>query len=240
MPAPNHRYFKISWSSIFYNPFFLTRRGLYKGILRNRHFLQGRMLDFGCGNKPYAALLPNVEYIGLDFDTEVSRQNIQQTVDFFYDGKTFPFPENHFDSAFSSEVLEHVFNPDEILRELYRVLKPGGHLLLTCPFFWPEHEQPYDYARYSSFGLKHLMEKAGFEAVQYEKAGSYFESLLQGFILYLYFFIPHRPRVLEVLFFSVFITPFLVVGLLLAAILPARVKRSDLYLNNIIVVRKPL
>lgn len=238
MPHPSNSYFIPRWYDIFYNQFYLIRRGLYRGILRNRHYLKGRMLDFGCGNKPYASIIDVSEYIGLDYDTEVSRRNILKTVDVFYDGKTIPFPDHHFDSVFSSEVLEHVFNPDEILPEIRRVMKPGAHLLLTCPFYWPEHEQPYDYARYTSFGLKHLMEKNGFEVVHYEKTGSFFETILQGFITYLFFFIPHRPRVLEVLFFSIFITPFLVLGLLFSAILPKRIKRSDYYLNNIIVVRR--
>lgn len=238
MPHPSNSYFIPRWYDIFYNQFYLIRRGLYRGILRNRHYLKGRLLDFGCGNKPYASIIDVSEYIGLDYDTEVSRRNILKTVDVFYDGKTIPFPDHHFDAVFSSEVLEHVFNPDEILPEIRRVMKPGAHLLLTCPFYWPEHEQPYDYARYTSFGLKHLMEKNGFEVVHYEKTGSFFETILQGFITYLFFFIPHRPRVLEVLFFSIFITPFLVLGLLFSAILPKRIKRSDYYLNNIIVVRR--
>lgn len=238
MPHPSNAYFLPRWYDVFSNPFFLTRRGLYQGIRNNQHYLSGKMLDFGCGNKPYASLLNVEQHIGLDYDTEVSRKNIRNTVDVFYDGKTIPFPDNYFDSAFSSEVLEHVFNPDDILPEIRRVLKPGGYLLLTCPFFWPEHEQPYDYARYSSFGLKHLMEKNGLEVVHYEKTGSFLEVLVQGLVSYLYFFIPHRPRLLEMLFFTVFITPFLLLGLLLRTLLPRRIRREDYYLNNIIVVRK--
>ena len=58
-----------------------------------------------------------------------------------------------------NQVLEHVFNPDEFLLKINRVLKNDGKLLLTVPFVWDEHEQPFDYARYSSFGLKALIEK---------------------------------------------------------------------------------
>ena len=110
--------------------------------------------------------------------------------------------------------------------------------MLTCPFFWPEHEQPYDFARYSSFGLKSLMDRHGFDVVEYEKAGTYFETMLQGLMLYIYFFIPHRPKWVGAIFFTIIITPGLLIGLLLAAILPKRIRRSDLYLNNIIVARK--
>lgn len=230
--------FRPRWYSVFFNPFYLTRKGLFKAIEQNRSYIKGLALDFGCGSKPYVSMFDTDQYIGLDYATEISEQNDKLAADVFYDGKTIPFEKDHFDSVFSSEVLEHVFNPDEILAEINRVLKPGGHLMLSCPFFWPEHEQPYDYARYSSFGLKHLVEKHGFEIVKYEKTGSYFECMLQGMILYVFFFIPHKPKILEVLFFSIFITPFLLLGLLLAAILPKKIKRSDFYLNNVIVARK--
>jgi SAM-dependent methyltransferase len=178
-------------------------------------------------------------YTGLDYATEVSEKNELMAADVFYDGVTIPFPDNHFDSVFSSEVLEHVFNPDVILPEIYRVMKPGANLLLTCPFFWPEHEQPYDYARYSSFALKHLMQKHGFEVVHYEKTGSYWECLLQSLALYIWYFFPHKIKPLETLLFTIFVTPLLLIGLALSAILPQKVKRSDFYLNNVIVVRKP-
>jgi len=230
--------FAPRWYSVFFNPHYIIRGQLYSAIKRNVHYIKGDVLDFGCGSKPYKSLFNVNSYTGLDYETEVSSRNEDLSADVFYDGKTIPFGDDHFDGAFSSEVLEHVFNPDEILPEIHRVLKPGAHLMLSCPFFWPEHEQPYDYARYSSFGLKHLMEKNGFEVVHYEKTGSYWDCLLQSIVLYIYYFIPHRPLLLQAIFFSILITPFLLLGLLLSAILPKRVKRSDFYLNNLIVVKK--
>lgn len=226
------------WHSIFHNPFYIIRKRLFTSLRNNAHHISGTVLDFGCGTKPYEEMFACDKYIGLDYETEVSSRNPNLKADFFYDGKTIPFPDNHFDSVFSSEVLEHVFNPDQILTELHRVMKPGAKMLLSCPFFWPEHEQPYDYARYSSFGLKALMEKNGFEVVNFEKTGNYFECVVQSIVLYVFYFIPHRPKVLETLFFLIFITPFLVFNLAISKILPMRIKRSDFYLNNVIVVRK--
>lgn len=230
--------FRPRWYSVFFNPFYIIRRDLYKSLQQNAGFLHGDILDFGCGSKPYAGLFNVASYTGLDYQTEVSDKNSNLQADVFYDGVTVPFPDNHFDGVFSSEVLEHVFNPDVILPELHRVLKPGGHFMFTCPFFWPEHEQPYDYARYTSFALHHLMEKHGFEVVRFEKTGSYFESVHQAIILYLYFFIPHRPRFLLVLFFTLFITPWVLAGIFWPRILPKRVLRKDLYLNNLMLAKK--
>lgn len=230
--------FAPRWHSIFHNPFYFIRSRLFSAIARNVHYLKGDLLDFGCGSKPYTNIINTDSYTGLDYETEVSAQNEKLAADVFYDGKTIPFGDNHFDAVFSSEVLEHVFNPDEILKEINRVMKPGGHILLTCPFFWPEHEQPYDYARYSSFAIKHLFEKNGFEVVHYEKTGSYWECILQSLALYLYYFIPHRPKLLMVLFFTIFITPIFVIGGLLSKILPKSIKRSDFYMSNVIVAKK--
>ena len=231
--------FMPRWYSVFFNPFYLIRGKLFCAIKKNAAYMNGVVLDFGCGSKPYRNLFEAEQYIGLDYESEVSKgKRDNQSADVFYDGKTIPFSNNHFDAVFSSEVFEHVFNLEDMLDEINRVMKTGGHLLFTCPFFYPEHEQPYDNARYTSFAIKYLMDKHNFEIVKYEKTGSYFEALLQSFVLYLFYFIPHKPKVLEVLFFTIFITPILLLGMLLAAILPKRVKRSDLYFNNVVVARK--
>ena len=106
-------------------------------------------------------------------------------IDFFYDGKTIPFENNTFDSILSTEVFEHVFNLPELLSEINRVLKSDGILLITCPFIIAEHEVPNDFARYTSFGIKHLLNDAGFEIIKYKKIGTSFESVMQVFMSYL-------------------------------------------------------
>jgi len=157
---------------------YLFRNRLLEGLSRHVHKLNGRMLDFGCGAKPYKAIIDVQQYIGLDFPSE-GHDHTNEVIDVFYDGKTIPFEDNYFDSIFSSEVFEHVFNLEEILNELFRVLKPGGIILITCPFAIGEHEQPNDYARYTSFALKHLMRKAGFDIIHYEKLGGSIDAIVQ-------------------------------------------------------------
>jgi hypothetical protein len=60
-------------------------------------------------------------------------------------------------------VLEHLPEPATVLRELHRVLKPSGTLWMTAPLFYVEHERPYDFYRYTRYGLRHLLDQAGFE-----------------------------------------------------------------------------
>ena len=117
--------------------------------------MNGRLLDVGCGRKPYRDLFPTKDYVGLEIDTPENR--LRNQADIFYDGNSFPFEDHDFDGIICNQVLEHVFNPDQFVRELRRVLKSRGLLLLTVPFVWDEHEQPRDYARYTSFGLKSLV-----------------------------------------------------------------------------------
>jgi len=164
--------------------FYIIRSGLYKKISEYQHLLTGKMLDFGCGSKPYQSLFTNIsEYIGVDYAGE-GHSHENENIDVYYDGKKLPFPDNSFNSIFSSEVLEHIFNPDEILAELNRVLVPGGKILITCPFVWNEHEVPIDYARYTQFALSHLLEKHNFNIVKLDKAGDFLSVIHQLRIMY--------------------------------------------------------
>lgn len=82
-----------------------------------------------------------------------------------------PFSNNRFDRIVCTETLEHVTEPDRVLRELARVIRPGGILLLSVPVLSPVHQAPHDYFRYTPFGLRHLLKKTGFTAVSIDTYG---------------------------------------------------------------------
>ena len=124
--------FQPSLLGLFVNPFYFARKGLYSELRFLSESVRGKTLDIGCGQKPYKHLFDVTEYIGLEIDTLGNRSN--KKADYFYDGKIFPFQEDTFDTVLSNQVLEHVFNPDEFLSEVHRVLKSQGILLLTVPF----------------------------------------------------------------------------------------------------------
>ena len=144
--------------------------------------MPGRVLDFGCGSKPYRSLFSG-EYIGVDF-AKSGHDHSNEEIDVFYDGKKLPFPNASFDAVLCSEVIEHLFNLEELLQELHRVLKPEGRMLVTCPFVWNEHEAPYDYARYTRFALADIFLKNHFMILAGERIGSNIEALHQIRILY--------------------------------------------------------
>lgn len=174
-----------TWLGLLTNPLYISRRGLASGVRRYAGQLQGDVMDFGCGSKPYQRLFAHcASYTGVDLAVS-GHDHASSRVDVFYDGRTLPFPDGHFDSIVAFEVLEHVFTPDETLAELLRVLKPGGKLLVSVPFGWNEHEVPYDFARYTSFGLVHILQKAGFRVQDLHKTNSFVLAIAQLSIEYL-------------------------------------------------------
>jgi SAM-dependent methyltransferase len=230
--------FIVKWYHIFVEPFYFIRKGINQSIKSLSTQCTGKVLDFGCGAKPYKTYFTHAEqYIGLDIEKSGHGHENEQ-IDVFYNGTTIPFEDNHFDAVFSSEVFEHVFNLDEVLPEIRRVLKPGGKMLFTCPFAWPEHEVPYDFARYSSFGIKHVIEKAGFKVVEQRKTAHFFEVLMQYFIFYIFCFLPKKPIAFYYVLHQIFLLPFMLLTTLISFILPKKMKRKDLYFNNILLVEK--
>src|SRR5690606_27634730 len=197
--------------------------------------MRGKLLDFGCGSKPYQALFSVSEYVGTDIEVS-GHDHRHEAIDVYYDGRTLPFTDESFDSIFSSEVFEHVFNLSQILDELHRVLRPGGHMLLTVPFVWDEHEIPYDFARYTSFGLKHILREKGFTVVKERKSTNYVSTVCQMWAAYIYQHIFPRHKVIRIALTPLFITPIIVSGLLLSVLLP---KNMNFFHNNIMVVQKP-
>lgn len=197
--------------------------------------MRGRLLDFGCGTKPYRALFQVAEYTGTDIEVS-GHDHANEDIDVYYDGRTLPFANASFDSIFSSEVFEHIFNLPEILDELCRVLKPGGHMLVTVPFVWDEHEIPYDFARYTSFGLRHIFREKGLELVAERKTTDYVSTIFQMWAAYIYQHIFPKSKMIRIALTPLFIMPITLLGLLLSAILPSN---HNFFHNNVMVVRKP-
>ena len=137
---------------------------------------RGRLLDVGCGDKPYEHLFrPFVrEYIGVEHEAtfrQTSAQARAKGPDVVYDGKTLPFENESFDTVMSIQVLEHTPEPGHLIAEMARVLKPDGVLILAAPFSFRLHEEPHDYFRYTPHGLRVLCDRAGLRIDRIERVG---------------------------------------------------------------------
>ncbi len=131
---------------------------------------KGRLLDVGCGDKPYEAIFsPHVsQYVGVEYEDAFRATNASTRTtkpDFLYDGVTLPFEDASFDTVLSVSVLEHTARPNELLTEMARVLKEDGVLILSAPFSFRLHEEPHDYFRYSPHGLRVMFAGVGLEVV---------------------------------------------------------------------------
>ncbi len=212
------------------HPFYFSRRNLFKFYKKYSPKLGGNLIDIGCGNKPYKNLFKHCKsYFGLEIENEN-----KNSADFTYDGKNFPFGDETFDSAICSEVLEHVFEPNQFLRETNRVLKKNGLIILTLPFFWDEHEQPYDYARYTSFGLKYILEKENFEILEQVKIGNDLSVIAQLLNCYIYKKLYENKNFLSKSLSLIFFSFFNFIGLIIS-IFP---NNNDMYLDNLVVAKK--
>tara|TARA_B110000438_G_C15819942_1_gene653911 strand:+ start:5195 stop:5926 length:732 start_codon:yes stop_codon:yes gene_type:complete len=219
--------------SLFITPFYFARRGLYKHVKELAPQITGRTLDVGCGLKPYESLYHSTEYVGLEYDSPENRE--LKNADFFYDGTHFPFDSSTFDSVVANEVFEHVFNPNTFLDQIHKILKEDGTLFMTMPFAWDEHEQPLDYARYTSFGIKSILEKHGFEVIIQKKSVNDIRVIFQLLNMFIWKKLRTKRSIINHLIILFLIAPFNIFGELINLILP---KNSDLYLDNIILAKK--
>jgi len=134
---------------------YLSSRALVGALKPACAGLRGCTLDLGCGNSPYRPLLTGIsDYVPYDVDKASTGAQVIGSAE------SLPFASAVFDSVLCTQVLEHVSQPGRVIGEAARVLRPGGRLVLSAPQAWRLHEQPYDYFRYTRYGLESLLTTA--------------------------------------------------------------------------------
>lgn len=224
--------------TIFSNPIWITETRLAKyiseAICSAAVQPAEKWLDIGCGSRPYEKWFPSGSYIGVDIENS-GRPVSMKAPDFFYDGKRLPFEDCSFNGALCTQVLEHVPNPEAFLSEICRVLKPGGLLILSAPFLWEEHEEPYDFFRFTSFGFRELFMRSRFETVSVQKTSGSLEAIAQILSVYVVnnLSLPIRGWMRLLTLFVC--CPIQMGGLLLQRLLPDQKK---IFLDCVIVARR--
>ena len=146
-------------------------------ITEAKKYAKGQLIDIGCGRMPYRRVLePLVDsYIGVDHPkiSKLYKSGVKPEV--LADAKKLPFDNNYFDTALLIQVLEHVDSPEEVIKEATRVLKPNGVMIISIPFFYPLHDMPYDWGRYTSSALKSFLARASLRIIKIEQQGSFIE-----------------------------------------------------------------
>jgi len=131
-------------------------------------YVTGKLLDIGCGNKPYQSLLDAqvTEYLGCDIV-----QSNNECVDLICPANQIPVQSAIFDTVISTQTVEHVEDHQGLVSEAYRVLKKDGYFIVSGPMYWPLHEEPYDFFRFTKYGFTYILEKAGFKVISIESNG---------------------------------------------------------------------
>lgn len=143
-----------------------------------KKFAHGKLLDLGCGKAPlYGTYFQYVDDVVLADWENSPFTNVH--VDVRCDiSKKLPFQDSSFDTVILSDVLEHIPDPRNPLREVARILRPDGNVLINVPFIHRLHETPYDYNRYTEYMLKLLAEDAGLSIIKLEALGGGYAVLI--------------------------------------------------------------
>ena len=142
----------------------LIKKALNAVIGKRLKDLHGVVVDLGCGSRPFE---PDIRqhadaYYGIDWMSSYHESVADIVANL---NVAIPLLDQSVDHVVSFEVLEHLSSPHVMLSEALRVLRSGGELTVTVPFQWWEHEEPWDFFRYTSHGLRHLLESAGFDSI---------------------------------------------------------------------------
>lgn len=142
-------------------------------LVKYAPYYQGILYDLGAGESPYMQFLQQYaeQYIAVDWVGSYHNTKVDIAADL---NKPLPIEPEVADTVVSLSVLEHLCEPQVMLNEAFRILKSGGVIVLQVPWQWWIHEAPYDYFRYTTYGLHYLFEKAGFMNIQIEPQAGFF------------------------------------------------------------------
>jgi SAM-dependent methyltransferase len=150
----------INRRDLYYLVYTYLIKTLYYAVEK---YATGNVLDIGCGNKPYFKMFEGKieKYVGCDII-----QSSENKVDILCPANKIPITDGSFETVFSTQTIEHVEDHQGLVNEAYRLLKRGGHFIVSGPLYWHLHEEPYDFFRFTNHGFKYILEKAGFEVIE--------------------------------------------------------------------------
>jgi len=141
---------------------------------KEKGYLKGVVLNAGAGLRDISYLIDGTL---INQDIQWNEQDRRPNIHIFSPIHKIPKSDNYFDSILCIAVLEHVQNPEDVILEFYRVLKPGGYVIASVPFLQPEHQYPTDFKRYTQDGLSRLFSHNGFDIISTRPLFSVYHTL---------------------------------------------------------------
>lgn len=158
---------KVGW----WSPDKIIKDIIWDDVVEASQYARGRLLDVGCGTKPYLSIFAEIidEYVGID--------NKSDSADIKKDFLKITLKEKSFHTVLCTQVIEHVSHPELLLKKIYEVLNKGGYVILTAPFVGSLHEEPTDFYRFTKYSLENLFEETGFKVVYIKEEGNWISSI---------------------------------------------------------------
>ncbi len=211
-----------------------TNNKILKKNLKN---LKGTVYDLGCGERPYEQDILKIadSYIGVDWGDTLHKLKADIVADL---NKPLPIDSEVAETVTSFQVMEHLCEPQIMLNEAFRILKKEGNIILTVPFQWWVHEAPYDYFRYTLYGLRYMFEKAGFKDIEIAPSTGFFSM----WILKMNYFsarLIKGPKLIRLIFRAIMI-PIWYVFQILAPLLDKLDRNPELETSGYTVVAKKI
>lgn len=201
----------------------------------------GKVIDIGCGEKPYSNLFKNSEYAGIDFKTYSRNNTFSANKPDYYFGINYkknyrlPFKSKGYNHSVSFQVLEHHAEPQMMISEMVRITKKNGYILLSVPFIGGLHEEPHDYFRYTPYALLYLFKKNNCDIVFLKKQGSLASTLSIIFMDGLINF-ANKNKVSYVV--SILLFPFFLLISYLSFPLDKLLKTDNVFMNYVLLAKK--
>ncbi|MGB2841757.1 MAG: class I SAM-dependent methyltransferase [Halobacteriota archaeon] len=184
----------------YWDPVKITRENLKRGLLHSAKYAKGSLVDLGCGVKPYKAIFERVveHYYGVDLKITAEKNYGEATkADLFADITNTGLRSESFDVVLSTQVLEHIPDPRKLIVEIARLLKDGGICIMTIPFVWQLHSEPYDFYRFTKWGIKELFENNGFDILELFPLEGVYATLKQTKTISLYLHLEKSNKLIE-------------------------------------------
>jgi len=184
----------------YWDPLKITRENPRRGLLYSTKYATGSLVDLGCGVKPYRAMFEQVveHYYGVDSEITSKKNYGEMTQpDLFADVANTGLETESFDVVLSTQVLEHIPNPKKLITESKRLLKKDGICIMTIPFVWQLHSEPFDFHRFTKYGIKELFENNSFDILELFPLEGAYATLKQTKIISLYLHFETNNKVIE-------------------------------------------